>query len=47
MKSSNPVRMRENLQVYDFELSAEDMKKIDALPRDEAGAEKPEELEER
>ena len=47
VKSSNPVRMRENLQVYDFELSAEDKKKIDALPRDEAGAEKPEELEER
>ena len=47
VKSANPVRMRENLQVYDFELSAEDMKKIDALPRDEAGAEKPEELVER
>lgn len=47
VKSANPVRMRENLQVYDFNLSAEDMARIDALPRDEAGAEKPEELVER
>lgn len=47
VKSSNPVHMRENLQVYDFELSAEDMAKIDALPRDEEGAEKPDELVER
>lgn len=44
VKSANPVRMRENLQIYDFELSAEDMAKIDALPRDEESAEKPEEL---
>ena len=44
VKSANPVRMRENLDVYDFELSAEDMARIDALPRDDAGAEKPEEL---
>lgn len=47
VKSANPVRMRENLQVYDFGLSAEDMARIDALPRDDAGAEKPEELVER
>lgn len=47
VKSANPVRMRENLDVYDFSLSAEDMEKIDALPRDDAGAEKPEELVER
>lgn len=47
VKSANPVRMRENLQVYDFELSAEDMAKIDALPRDEEGAEKPDELVEK
>ena len=44
VKSANPVRMRENLDVYDFTLSTEDMEKIDALPRDDAGAEKPEEL---
>jgi diketogulonate reductase-like aldo/keto reductase len=47
VKSANPIRMRENLEVYDFCLSDEDMAKIDALPRDEAGAEKPEELVER
>lgn len=47
VKSANPVRMRENLEVYDFELSAEDMRRIDALPRDDAGAEKPDELVER
>lgn len=47
VKSANPVRMRENLNVYDFTLSGEDMAKIDALPRDDAGAEKPEELVER
>lgn len=46
-KSANPVRMRENLQVYDFELSAEDMRGIDELPRDEESAEKPDELEEK
>lgn len=44
VKSANPVRMRENLDVYDFTLSEEDMSRIDALPRDDAGAEKPEEL---
>ncbi len=43
-KSANPVRMRENLQVYDFTLSAEDMAKIDALPRDEVSAIPPDEL---
>ena len=47
VKSANPVRMRENLDVYDFTLSEEDMAKIDALPRDDAGAEKPEEMVER
>ena len=44
VKSANPVRMRENLNVYDFVLSAEDMARIDALPRDDAGAEKPDQL---
>jgi diketogulonate reductase-like aldo/keto reductase len=47
VKSANPVRMRENLDVYDFCLSAEDMARIDALPRDDAGAEKPDEVVER
>ncbi len=47
VKSANPVRMRENLQIYDFELSAEDMAKIDALPWDDANAEKPDEVVER
>ena len=47
VKSANPVRMRDNLEVYDFELNAEDMRRIDALPRDDAGAEKPDELVER
>ena len=47
VKSANPVRMRENLNIYDFELNEEDMARIDALPRNEAGAEKPEELVER
>lgn len=47
VKSANPVRMRENMDVYDFSLSADDMERIDALPRDDAGAEKPEELVER
>lgn len=47
VKSAKPVRMRENLDVYDFALSEEDMVKIDALPRDDSGAEKPDELVER
>ena len=47
VKSANPVRMRENLEVYDFCLSKEDMDRIDALPQDDAGAENPEELVER
>lgn len=47
VKSANPIRMRENLDMYDFSLSEEDMAKIDALPRDDAGAEKPDELEEK
>lgn len=47
VKSANPVRMRENLDAYDFELSAEDMARIDALPRDDANAEKPDEVVEK
>lgn len=30
-KSSNPKRMRENLNVFDFELSAQQMEKLDNL----------------
>ena len=30
-KSENPSRIAENMDVYDFELSFEDMKNIDAL----------------
>lgn len=43
-KSANPARMRENLQVYDFTLSEEDMARIDALPRDEESAIPPDRL---
>ncbi len=46
-KSANPVRMRENLRVFDFELSAEDMLKIDALPLDEESALPPDRLVEK
>lgn len=33
-KSSNPSRMRENFNIFDFELSAQDMTVIDALDAD-------------
>lgn len=34
-KSTHPERLRENMEVYDFELSDEEMARIDALDRDE------------
>ncbi|KAH9930456.1 Aldo/keto reductase [Epithele typhae] len=37
-KSSNPDRVVSNADVYDFELSDEDMKRLDALDRGQAGA---------
>ncbi|KAI0766801.1 Aldo/keto reductase [Irpex lacteus] len=37
-KSSHAERIRENAQVYDFNISFDDMEKIDALDRGDAGA---------
>jgi diketogulonate reductase-like aldo/keto reductase len=37
-KSSRPERIRENADVYDFFISLEDMTKIDALDKGDAGA---------
>jgi 2,5-diketo-D-gluconate reductase A len=36
-KSSTPARMRENYEIFDFELSREDLGRIDALDRGEDG----------
>ena len=36
-KSSSPTRLRENFDVFDFELAAADVARIDALDRGEAG----------
>jgi len=36
-KSSNPQRMRENFEIFDFDLSVEDLASIDGLDRGEAG----------
>ncbi|KAH9946612.1 Aldo/keto reductase [Amylocystis lapponica] len=37
-KSSQPARVVENAEVYDFEIGADDMARIDALDRGKAGA---------
>ena len=37
-KSANPDRVVSNAQVYDFELSTEDMKTLDSLDRGKDGA---------
>ena len=37
-KSDTPSRIKENADVYDFELSKEHMKKLDALDRGKNGA---------
>jgi 2,5-diketo-D-gluconate reductase A len=36
-KSANPVRMRENFELFDFELEPDDIDQINGLDRDEAG----------
>jgi 2,5-diketo-D-gluconate reductase A len=36
-KSSNPERMKENFNIFDFELSEEQMSKIDGLDKGESG----------
>ena len=36
-KSTTPARIRENLQIFDFELEPEDIAAISALDRGEAG----------
>jgi 2,5-diketo-D-gluconate reductase A len=36
-KSTTPARIRENFELFDFELGARDMSEIDALDRGEAG----------
>ena len=40
-KTVRPERMRENADVFDFELSADEMRVIDALDRGEAGRQAP------
>jgi diketogulonate reductase-like aldo/keto reductase len=38
VKSLNPARMRENIEIFDFELSAEDMAGLSKIDRDPDGA---------
>lgn len=37
-KSADPKRVQSNAQLYDFELSDEDLAKLDGLDKGEAGA---------
>jgi len=37
-KSATPSRVRSNADLYDFELTAEDMEKLDALDKGDDGA---------
>jgi 2,5-diketo-D-gluconate reductase A len=41
-KSVNPARMRENINVFDFELSAEDLAAVEGLNRDQRNGPDPE-----
>ena len=36
-KSVTPARVKENFELFDFELSPDDVQRIDALDRGEAG----------
>ena len=36
-KSTTPARIRENFEIFDFQLAPQDMRKIDSLDQDEAG----------
>lgn len=43
-KSSNPVRQAENLDIFDFKLTVDDMEKIDALNKNERVGPHPDEV---
>ncbi|MCY9806358.1 aldo/keto reductase [Lentilactobacillus senioris] len=43
-KSVNPARIKENLQIFDFELSADEMSMLDILNRNERTGNDPEEV---
>ena len=40
-KSTTPARIKENFELFDFELEPDDVEKIDALDRGEAGRDGP------
>lgn len=37
-KSSNPDRLKENLEIFDFELSSEDFEKVKSLNKNQRSA---------